>query len=673
MAKGRSKGAREIDKLRDEIRRHEHLYYVLDQPEISDAAFDRLMRELQEVEAEHPELVTPDSPTQRVGGQPREGFVKVRHRTSMLSLDNATSFDDLHDFDRRVREGAGRDSVPYATEHKFDGLSLSLLYENGVLVRGITRGDGATGEDVTPNVRTVRSVPLRVDPKVLKQQGLPADFEVRGEAIMTRDAFEQLNRQQEKEGGKRFANPRNAAAGAVRVLDPTITASRQLDFFAYRLLANGRTPAKRHSETLEKLQRLKFKVSPDWQRCPTVEDVIAYCTYWETKREELAYETDGVVVKVDDVALWEELGSTAKAPRWSVAYKYAAQQATTVVNDIQVYVGRTGTLTPVAHLEPVGIGGVTVSRSTLHNMDEVERLGVHVGDTVLVERAGDVIPHVIEVVKPGKREKKFRMPKKCPVCGSRIHRAEGEVAYRCLNTACPAKRKESVLHFAGRNALNIDGLGVKIVDQLVEKDLVSDPADLYSLNQQTLAGLERLAEKSAQNLIEEIEGSKKSSLDRLIYALGIPFVGERTAQLLADHFGSLDRLAAAKIEELTEVEEVGPKVGDSIVEFFREKHNKELLKKLRRAGLAFERRQPRRKSTRLQGKTFVLTGTLERWSRDQAAQLIQSLGGRVTGSVSKKTDYVVAGIEPGSKLNKAKSLGVEVLDEKKFAALAGQG
>jgi DNA ligase (NAD+) len=673
MVKSPGKSRKEVEKLKEEIRRHEYLYYVLDQPEISDAAFDRLMGKLQEIERQHPELAMPDSPTQRVGGQPRDGFVKVRHRTAMQSLDNATTFDDLRDFDRRVREGAGRDAIAYATEHKFDGLSLSLLYENGVLVRGITRGDGATGEDVTANVKTIRSVPLRVDAREIKRQSLPANLEVRGEAIMTRTAFEQLNRQQEKEGGKRFANPRNAAAGAVRVLDPSITASRQLDFFAYRLLANGRTPARRHSEALEKLHRLRFKVSPDWERCPTVDDVMAYCSHWETKRQELPYETDGVVIKVDEVALWEELGSTSKAPRWAVAYKYAAQRATTVVNDIQVYVGRTGTLTPVAHLEPVGIGGVTVTRSTLHNMDEVERLGVHVGDTVLVERAGDVIPHVIEVVRHGQEEKTFRMPKKCPVCGSRIHRAEGEVAYRCLNTACPAKRKESVLHFAGRNALNIDGLGFKIVDQLVEKGLVTDPADLYSLDHQTLAGLDRLAGKSAQNLINEIEGSKKADLDRLIYALGIPFVGERTAQLLAGHFGSLDKLAAAELEKLTEVEEVGPKVGGSIVEFFREKHNQELLKKLRRAGLVFERKRPHRKGTKLTGKTFVLTGTLEKWTREEARQFIESQGGKVTGSVSKKTDFVVAGTAAGSKLGKAQSLGIEILDEKKFAALVGQG
>lgn len=668
----RSKARKEVEQLREELRRHEYLYYVLDQPEISDAEFDRRLRRLKELEAENPELVTPDSPTQRVGGVPREGFVKVRHRAPMQSLDNATTEEDLREFDRRVKEGTGREKVDTITEHKFDGLSLSLLYEDGVLVRGVTRGDGMTGEDVTPNVRTIRSVPLRVDSRESKKQSLPGSFEVRGEIVMTREAFEEMNRQQEREGGKIFANPRNAAAGSVRVLDPTITASRRLDFFAYRLLTNGRSPVKRHSEALEKLKRLKFKVSPDWEVCESIDDVIAYCRKWEKKREKLPYETDGVVVKVDEVALWDELGSTSKAPRWAVAFKYAAQQAETVVRDIRVQVGRTGALTPVADLEPVEIGGVTVSRSTLHNMDEVERLNVHVDDTVRVERAGDVIPKVLEVVKHGKEEKKFRMPKECPVCGSRIHKADDEVAYRCLNNACPAKLRESVLHFAARHAMNIDGLGDKIVDQLVEKGLVKDPADLYSLKQETLAGLERLAEKSAQNLVEEIEGSKQNDLDRLIYALGIPFVGERTAQLLADHFGSLDRLAEASLEELTEVEEVGPKVGGSVTEFFAEKHNQKLVEKLRKAGLTFERKHKQKKGTKLAGKIFVLTGTLERWTREGAKESIESQGGRVAGSVSKKTDYVVAGAEPGSKLDKARSLGVETLDEKQFAKLLGE-
>ncbi len=674
---GRAKASVEdkLEKLREEIRYHEYRYYVLDEPEISDPAFDRLMRALQALEAEHPELVRPDSPTQRVGGQPREGFVKVRHRVPLQSLDNATSFEGLGEFDRRVREGSGRPAdrgIGYTTEHKFDGLSLSLLYQDSILVRGITRGDGTTGEDVTLNVKTIRSIPLRVDGKELKKLGVPAAFEVRGEAIMTRKAFEELNRQQEREGGKRFANPRNAAAGGIRVLDPTITASRQLDFFAYQLLADGRSPLKRHSEALHALEKLRFKVSPDWERCRSIDHVTKYCDHWEKKREKLSFQTDGVVIKVDEIALWEELGSTAKAPRWAVAYKYAAQQAATRVRNIRVQVGRTGTLTPVADLEPVPVGGVTVSHSTLHNMDEIERLNVHVGDTVVVERAGDVIPHVVRVLQHGKQEKKFRMPEKCPECGGRIHKEEGEVAYRCVSTGCPAKRKESLKHFASRNAINIDGLGEKLVDQLVEKGVVKDPADLYDLKLETLANLERMGEKSAQNLLREIAASKQRDLDRLIYALGIPFVGERTAQLLAEHFGSLDKLDEASREELIEVEEIGPKVAGSIVDFFGEKQTHKLLEKLRRAALPFQRQRPKKKGNRLEGKTCVLTGTLEKWTRDQVRELIEAQGGRVAASVSKKTDYVVAGAEPGSKLDKAKKLGVPTLDEKQFAKLVGE-
>jgi len=664
--------AAQIEKLREKLRYHEHRYYVLDDPEISDAEFDRLLRQLQELEAAHPELVTPDSPTQRVGGQPREGFVPVGHRRPMLSLENATSYEELGEFDRRARELAGRDTVAYVTEHKFDGLSLSLQYEDGVLARGVTRGDGATGEDVTPNVKTIRSVPLSVDAALLKKLGLPRAFEVRGEVIMTNKAFQELNRQQEEKGEKLFANPRNAAAGAVRVLDPGITASRRLDFYAYLLLGEGRAPLKRHSESLEALAKLKFKVCPDWERCAALEEVTRYCERWETRRDKLAYQIDGIVVKVDDTALWEELGFTARAPRWAVAFKYAARQETTVVRDIRVQVGRTGTLTPVADLEPVAVGGVTVSRSTLHNLDEIDRLNVHVGDTVLIERAGEVIPHVVKVVKHGQEEKKFRMPEKCPECGSRIHKAEDEVAYRCVNAGCPAKRKESLLHFAGRHAMNIDGLGDKLVDQLVERGIVKDVADLYRLDLETLAGLERMAEKSAQNLLEEIETSKKNSLARLIYALGIRFVGERTGQLLAEHFGSLDKLAQASREELTQVHEVGPKVAESIAEFFSEKANRDLLKRLRQAGLTFEEKRAKPKGTQLAGKTFVLTGTLERWSREEARALIESLRGKVTDSVSKKTSYLVVGAEPGSKLDKARALGVATLDEKAFARLVGK-
>ncbi len=670
VAKERA-AAKEIEQLREKIRYHEYRYYVLDDPEISDAAFDRLVARLKQLETQNPELVTPDSPTQRVGGSPREGFLAVRHKRPMLSLDNAYSYDELREFDRRVRELAGRERVEYVAEHKFDGLSISLQYEEGVLARGVTRGDGTTGEDVTPNVKTIRSVPLRVDAAMLKKLGLASHFEVRGEIIMNRKAFEELNRQQEEQGGKRFANPRNAAAGAVRVLDPTITASRRLDFYGYLLLVQGRVALKRHSETLEALTKLRFRVSSDWALCRAVEEVVKYCDAWEARREKLAYEIDGIVIKVNETPLQEELGFTAKAPRWAVAYKYPARQETTVVKDIIVNVGRTGALTPVAILEPVPLGGVTVSRSTLHNMDEVERLGVRIGDTVLIERAGEVIPHVLKVVKEGKDRRPFRMPKECPECDSKIHRAEDEVAYRCVSAACPAKRKESLLHFAGRHAMNIDGLGEKIVNQLVDKGVVKDFADLYKLDLETLAELERMAEKSAQNLLDEIEASKQNSLARLIYALGMRFVGERTAQLLAEHFGSLDKIASASAEGLTEVPEVGPKVAESIVEFLSEPANRKVVEKLRKHGLKFteERRAPR--DTRLAGKTFVFTGMLVRRPREEAAELVISHGGKTSSSVSKKTDYVVVGSDPGSKYDKAKALGVTVLDEAAFEKLLG--
>src|SRR5882724_4112661 len=511
---------KEAEELREKIRRHEYLYYVEDAPEISDAGFDRLMNRLKELEAGHPELATPDSPTVRVGGTPREGFTTVRHARPMLSLDNAFSYDALRDWDRRVREGTGREDIEYIAEHKFDGLSISLQYEHGVLARGVTRGDGTTGEDVTPNVKTVRSIPLRLDDAAVKKLKLPKSFEVRGEILMTRKAFEALNRQQEEAGGKIFVNARNSAAGSLRVLDPAITRQRKLDFFAYYLYVDGKAPFAKHADSLEALKKLHFRASDDWKCCNGIEAVVKYCESWDAKREKLAYEIDGVVIKVNSTPLQNELGFTAKAPRWAIAFKYPARQETTVVNDIIVQVGRTGTLTPVAVLEPVQVGGVTVSRSTLHNMDEIERLGLHIGDTVLIERAGEVIPHVLKVVKPGKGRKPFHMPKHCPECGSTIHHVEGEVAYRCVNAACPAKRKESILHFAGRHAMNIDGLGEKIVDQLVDKGLVKDVADLYSLKLEDLAALERMAEKSAQNLLDEIEASKKNSLARLIYALG---------------------------------------------------------------------------------------------------------------------------------------------------------
>jgi DNA ligase (NAD+) len=488
---------------------------------------------------------------------------------------------------------------------------------------------------------------------------------------MTRKAFEALNRQQEQIGGKIFVNPRNSAAGAVRVLDPAITAARRLDFFAYYLLVDGKVPFAKHSESLQALKQLHFRASDDWKLCAGIEAVTAYCDDWDAKREKLAYEIDGVVVKVNATSIQNELGYTAKAPRWAIAYKYPARQETTVVNGIIVQVGRTGALTPVAVLEPVQVGGVTVSRSTLHNMDEIERLGLQIGDTVLIERAGEVIPHVLKVVKPGKHRKPFKMPKHCPECDSTIHHVEGEVAYRCVSAACPAKRKESLLHFAGRHAMNIDGLGDKIVDQLVDKGLVKDVADLYGMKEDAVAGLERMAEKSAQNLLEEIEASKKNSLERLIYALGIQFVGERTGQLLAEHFSSLEELAAAKEEQLVEVPEVGPKVAASIAEFFSERANLKVIKKLHDAGVHPTAEKRKVKSDKFEGKSFVFTGGLANRSREEAGEIVQQHGGKVSGSVSKKTDYVVVGTDPGSKYDKAKELGVTILTEAEFEKLVG--
>jgi DNA ligase (NAD+) len=595
----------------------------------------------------------------------------------MMSLDNAFSFDALREFDRRVRELSGRDQVDYSVEHKFDGLSISLTYEDGVLARGVTRGDGTTGEDVTPNVRTIRSIPLRIDPAAIRSLGMNANFEVRGEIIMPKKAFEELNRQQEEQGLKRYMNARNTAAGAVRVLDPSITASRKLDFYAYYLIVNaerGTRPAmKRQSESLAALKKLGFRICAEYKVCKKLDEVLKFCEAWDTKREKLPYEIDGIVIKVDEFALQDELGFTAKAPRWAIAYKWPARQEESVVNNIIVNVGRTGALTPVAILEPVQVGGVTVSNSTLHNMDEIERLGLQIGDTVLIERAGEVIPHVLKVVKKGRDRHPFHMPEKCPECGSRIHKDPDEVAYRCVNAACPAKRKESLIHFAGRHAMNIDGLGEKIVDQLVKTGMVKDVADLYSLKLEPLAELERMGEKSARNILDELEGSKKNGLARLIYALGIRFVGERTGQLLADHFGDLEKIEHASEEQLTEVGEVGPKVAASIAEFFSEKANQTLVEKLRKAGLKLREEKKKPAEDRLHGRTFVFTGALAKRSREDAGELAVRYGGKVVGAVSKNTDYVVVGGDPGSKYEKARELGVTILNEGEFEKLIEKG
>jgi DNA ligase (NAD+) len=663
--------AQKVEKLRDKIRYHEHRYYVLDSPEISDAEFDRLVLQLKKLEAEHPELVTPDSPTQRVGGKPAEGFRKVEHSRPMLSLDNAYSEEELADWERRVHELTGRKDVAYVCELKLDGMSLALTYENGQLVRGVTRGDGSVGEDVTTNVRTIRSVPLSVAAAARKKAGLPADFEVRGEVIMPLAAFRKMNEERERQGLSQFANPRNAAAGTIRTLEPNIVAQRRLDFFAYFLLAKGRYYFDRHSEALKALEEAGFKVNRHYAVAKNLEDVLRFIREWEEKREKLPHEIDGVVIKVDSAALQDELGYTGKAPRWAIAYKYAARAGTTQVEDIIVQVGRTGKLTPVAVLKPVPIGGTTVSRATLHNMDEIERLGLKIGDFVEVERGGDVIPKVTRVLEDKQHPRghqKFHMPERCPVCGGHVVRDEGEVDHRCVNANCPAKLKETIRHFAARSVMNIEGMGEALVDQLCDRGLVKSVADIYDLTKDQLVALERMGEKSAQNLLEEIEASRKLPLERVIYGLGIRFVGARTAQLLAEHFASLDALMHASEEALQQVTEVGPRVSESIRAFFDEKRNRELVERLRKAGLTFEARKKKR-GTKLAGKTFVLTGTLAHHTRDEARRMIEDAGGKVTGSVSKKTDYVVAGADPGSKLEKAKELGVKVIGEKDMEEL----
>src|SRR5271167_3865923 len=658
-----------IDGLRDKIRYHEHRYYVLDDPEISDAEFDRLMSELKTLEAEHPELVTRESPTQRVGGKPRDGFVKVPHSTPMLSLDNAYTEDELRDWERRMHEMSGELRVDYVCELKLDGMSLALRFEGGKLALGITRGDGTVGEDVTLNVRTVRSVPLTIPAKTLAKAALPADFEVRGELLMPLSAFQRMNDEREQQGLPKFANPRNATAGTVRVLEPNITAQRRLDFFSYALFRAGRTIFERHSEMLKALETAGFKVNPNYRLVHNLDQVWAFINEWEAKRESLPYEIDGIVIKVDRVALQEELGYTGKAPRWAIAYKFAARSGITQIEAILVQVGRTGKLTPVASLKAVSIGGTTVSRATLHNMDEIDRLGVRIGDWVSVERGGDVIPKVVKVLEDRSRgHREFHMPARCPVCGGHVVRAEGEADHRCVNANCPAKLRESIRHFASRGVMNIEGMGDALVEQLVEAGLVKNIADIYELTEEKLLTLERMGKKSAQNILTEIENSKKLPLERVIYGLGIRFVGERTAQFLAEHFGSMEALMQASEEELQQVNEIGPRVSASIREFFDEPKNVELVKRLQKYGLRFEGHKKQRATT-LAGKTFVLTGTLERHTRDEAKKLIEDAGGRVSGSVSKKTDYVVAGTEAGTKLDKARELGVTVIGEKEMEEL----
>jgi DNA ligase (NAD+) len=672
--------AKKIEKLREELRRHEHLYYVLDAPEISDAEYDKLMNELKKLEVAHPDLVTPDSPTQRVGGKPAEGFRKAQHSRPMLSLDNAYSQEELADWDRRVHELAGKMPVEYTVELKLDGLSVALSYvaasDGGArLAMGVTRGDGQTGEDVTTNIRTIRSVPLAIPKDRLRKAAAPQALEVRGEVVMPAKAFLRTNEEREKEGLPAFVNPRNSAAGTVRTLDPNIVATRGLVFFAYFLLVDGEYFAAGQTATLDALTALGFRVNPHRGRVDTVNDMMKFIDNAGKQRESLGYEIDGVVLKVDAHATQQRLGYTGRAPRWAIAYKFTAESAVTQLEDIMITVGRSGKLTPTAMLKPVFVGGVTISRATLHNADFILGLGLKIGDYVKIERGGDVIPKVVEVVEDKdhpRGTKKFAFPKNCPECGNAVVREEGEADWRCVNADCPAKLRETLLHFGSRGVMNIEGLGDAAVQQLLERKLVESVADLYSLTVDQLAELERFAEKSAQTLWGEIQNSKKAGLARVLMGLGIRFVGERTAELLAEEFGSIDAIMAANTEELERVEEVGPRISEAILDFFSRPANRELVAKLEKAGVAMTAEKKQR-STQLAGLTFVLTGTLPGMSREEAKEKIETAGGKVSGSVSKKTSYVVAGEEAGSKLDKAHELKIPVLDEAELLKMLKAG
>lgn len=684
-AAARARAAR----LRDELQRHEHLYYVRDAPEISDAEFDALLRELQRLEERHPQLITPDSPSQRVGGAPREGADKAVHSSAMLSLDNALDDAGLADFDRRARELAGADVLDYVGELKLDGLSMAVRFRadtaaaDSRLALALSRGDGVEGEVITPNARTLRSLPLSVPAAALAAHGVPPEFEVRGEVVMLTEAFAVLNARQAAEGKEPFKNPRNAAAGSLRMLDAAVTATRRLDFYPYLLLAAGRPVFTSHWQALEALAALGFKVNRARERLRGVDGLRRFRDTWLPRREELPYEIDGLVFKVDSVDLQRRLGATSKSPRWAIACKPAAQQVETVVEDVDVHVGRTGALTPRARLRPVRVGGVTVSHATLHNEDEIGRLGLRIGDTVLVERSGDVIPRVVRVVREGADRRPFALPPRCPACGGAVAREQGEAVARCVNVSCVARLKESILHFARRTALDVDGVGEWLVDALVDGGLVQDLADLYDLRVERLAGLTkrtkvtpaRLGEKSAARVVAGLERSKQAPLGRLVFGLGIRHVGERTAALLAERFRGLDAIAAASSEELEEVEEVGPRIAESVRAYFASSRNRDLIERLRAHGLRFDEPESAAvdPALPLAGKVFVLTGALAGMSRDEAQARIEAAGGRVRGSVSRNTDYVAAGDKPGSKLRKAQQLGVAVLDESGLLEMLSAG
>jgi DNA ligase (NAD+) len=653
-----------IETLRREIEYHNYQYHVLDDPVIDDARFDRLMRELERLEKEYPELVMPYSPTQRVGGRPREGFTTVRHRVPMQSLSNAFDEGELRDFDRRVRGALPEEDVEYVVELKFDGLAVSLYYEEGILVWGATRGDGEVGEEITENLRAVKSVPLRM------MKPAPA-LEVRGEVFMPKQSFANLNEVNEEAGEKVFANPRNAAAGSLRQLDPKVTASRNLDLYVYGAGYSGGAFPGTHAALLDMLMELGFKVNRRRRLIKDLDELIAYCQEWQSKRHDLPYAVDGLVIKVNSLSQQERLGSTTKSPRWAIAYKFPPEQAVSRVRGIYVRVGRTGALTPTAELDPVRLAGSTVSRATLHNEDIIREKDIRVGDAVLVQKAGDVIPEVVAVL-PEKRtgaELEWSMPSDCPACGSPVVREEGEVAVRCLSLSCPARLLEGLIHFASRGAMDIAGLGPAVQAQLVGAGLVQNPADLYRLRYEDLVPLDRLGPKSAQNLLAAIDQSRRNPLSRLIFALGIRHVGARAARVLAQHFGSLDRLMAASEEELVAIPEIGPKIAGSITVFFAGEQNRSVIEKLVAAGVNTKARMEKGTGGPLSGKVFVLTGTLAGYTREEAKALVESLGGRVASSVSKNTDYVVTGESPGSKYEKAVALGVKVLSEEEFIEL----
>ena len=663
----RKQTEQKIRKLREEIKYHEKKYYVDNDPQISDHEFDLLVKNLKELEEQSPELITPDSPTQRVGEQPISGFSSVEHSLPMLSLDNCYSYEELEEFEERIHKIIPGEKIEYVAELKIDGLGISAIYRDGRFTQAVTRGDGYRGDEVSLNVKTIRSLPLTIKDH--------HEIEVRGEVYLPFASFEMTNQEREKKGEPLFANPRNAAAGSLRLLDPREVASRQLDVFLYSIFTEGKEQ-KSQWNSLQRLKELGFKINAHSRRCASLTQIRSFWEEWNEKREDLDYDVDGVVVKVDSVRQQNALGSTAKFPRWAISFKFPARQATTQIKGIRVQVGRTGALTPVAILEPVQLSGITISRSTLHNEDEIKRKDIRIGDHVLIERSGDVIPKVVSVMKERRtgKESRFVFPTRCPVCNSSVFKPEGEVISRCENPSCPARLRESLLHFASRRAMNIEGLGNALVDQLMDNGLVRSIPDLYNLKLQDLENLERMGLKSSQNLLDEIEKSKQRALPRLIFALGIRYVGERTAQALADHFKDLEKLSTAHLEELVQVEDVGPKVGESVVFFFRQPENMELLSRLEKAGLNLSHKEEAKKGDLpLAGQTFVLTGKLSDFTREEAAEIIGSLGGTVSSSVSSRTTYVIVGESPGSKLVRAQRLGIPTMEEKEFAKLVGKG